>query len=949
MSGFPEYAGSVNIRGRLPADSDPPIRTTMVQLGHGSAARRGRMSVPVRCGSYRARISRAVNSARAVLLGVAWAVPALMAVCGADAQVVWQESAAPRATERVVHRFDFDERDKGNLEDVPKFWEVFRPPGFPHYAGGSFDFDVGHEAPPSFHLRSEGRNAAFQYVGPDTRVRENSEYRIEGWIKADRLEFARACLSAFYVDRSGDVLLDTFVRSPYLGGDSDDWQRVSVHLSAAPSEALAVGVIVWVVQQSVWDRSVRPHHYIPRRDVLGGAWFDDLTVYRLPRVELASAVDGNVLRDASSRRLLVTLADHDDPSLVGTLLIRDAGGSLVESHAFPVVLDANAEPHRVSVEHLEPGLYRAELNVDAQGEALLTRTLDFVCLAPRLGSKDRIARSFGIALDPYMRGDPLIEEQMLLAQGAQTVSVPVWTGRPEPLPNAAGRRKLDRMFQTLVRHNYSLVAVLHGAPGPILQSAGAYAPSLVDLLSTGSEVWEPHLSLVAAPYAGLFRWWQIGADGDGGILFAERRDDVFDNVRSALRTYITSPVLGAPAYAGVAAPQGIKGVERITVSMDAPVPESSFAQLLGDWRGAGFEAVSARVDAHDAEVFDRVGRLAQWARRMILARHAGARTVFTAQTWRVRETPGGMVTEPDERFVLLRTMADLIGDASPGPALALPSGIRSVSFRDAAHSVVVFWNESGGAEPVRVPVQLGSARRQISLWGVESPLERDPSGRSIVTVTSMPVIVDGVENWLLDFMTSLSVKPAAIQSGDETIQLTFDWEYRGSRGIAGHVEFVVPDSWHILPSGRDFRLVPNRIERMEATVRLPPTEAAGLKTLSAVVRLSEPSYQIEIPLSLEVGLDGLRVWEAAYVDGNQLILRHSLTNNSDQTVDFRSAASVPGRERQYRPFTGLKPGDTQTALYRFENGRDLIGRRVSLVLREMNDGRRTHTLETEVP
>ena len=62
---------------------------------------------------------------------------------------------------RIVHRFDFDERAAGNLEDIPKFWERVRRPGFPHYAYGVFDLTVGRPAAPSFYLNSEGRSVAY--------------------------------------------------------------------------------------------------------------------------------------------------------------------------------------------------------------------------------------------------------------------------------------------------------------------------------------------------------------------------------------------------------------------------------------------------------------------------------------------------------------------------------------------------------------------------------------------------------------------------------------------------------------------------------------------------------------------------------------------------------------------------------------------------------------------
>ncbi len=50
-----------------------------------------------------------------------------------------------KGTHRVVHRFDFDEREEGNLEDIPKYWEPFRPPGFPKFTAGRFDFGTGRD------------------------------------------------------------------------------------------------------------------------------------------------------------------------------------------------------------------------------------------------------------------------------------------------------------------------------------------------------------------------------------------------------------------------------------------------------------------------------------------------------------------------------------------------------------------------------------------------------------------------------------------------------------------------------------------------------------------------------------------------------------------------------------------------------------------------------------
>ncbi len=106
---------------------------------------------------------------------------------------------------------------------------------------------------------------------------------------------------------------------------------------------------------------------------------------------------------------------------------------------------------------------------------------------------------------------------------------------------------------------------------------------------------------------------------------------------------------------------------------------------------------------------------------------------------------------------------------------------------------------------------------------------------------------------------------------------------------------------------------------------------------------------MEIPLPIEVGLTALEVSGMAVIEGDGLVVQHTVTNVSDEVLHFRGAAQVPGRQRQYRPFSNLRPGDTQTVEYRFSNGRDLSGAQVRVGLREMNDGARTHALQITVP
>ncbi len=223
---------------------------------------------------------------------VAW-VALLMAVPAVCRGQAVDESERPPLLRRVVHRFDFDERELGNYESVPMHWTRVQGAQFPGFSLGAFDADVGRTAPPSFRLGTDGRNVGLWYHGPATEVRPNSEYLIVGWIRPDRLVHARASLSAYYLDCQGLPIEGTqafgrLVGDDALGGGPGAWQRVGIHLPAGPPEARTIGLTAWVVQREVWDHTPRPHRHIEPQDIDAGAWFDDITIYRMPPAVLAA-------------------------------------------------------------------------------------------------------------------------------------------------------------------------------------------------------------------------------------------------------------------------------------------------------------------------------------------------------------------------------------------------------------------------------------------------------------------------------------------------------------------------------------------------------------------------------------------------------------------------------------------------------------------------------------
>ncbi len=895
-----------------------------------------------------------------------WVAPCIVSACAHGAAIEVSAVSTSEATsidhiqtriesfpsDSVVHRFDFDERSKGNLEDLPKYWEPFRPPGFPQFAVGSFDPLVGHAAPPSFHLSSSGRNIAYQYAGPETPVRPDAEYRIEAFIRPDHLQHARVCLSAHFVDSRGEPLLETIVRTSYLG-DTDrenDWVAVDLYLPPAPDKATTIGLIAWVLQESTWNTEAVLRRHISPIDVHAGAWLDDITIYRLPQARLTTDVPGNVLTAEDPRNIHIVLADSDERALAAQLEIIDAEGQGVVDHLLSTPPDDHRAAIRVSVASLNPGFYRAKLSVQNGGKTVLSRSLDFLLLPPRLrATNEGLSKSFGVVIDPRSRVDRAAELELLRRQSARSVKLPIWTGVNEESPDYESSRATERFLRDLAKDRFLITGVLWGPPSAIVRSHGAYQQPLVDLLAGSREGWENELATEAAPAASVIHWWQIEPDGETVLNHADSFATAVAQFRDALQRYITVPRVSAPIQISDQPDSSTLPVEQFTVSVPSGTALEGMGDRIHKLKSESKQLVSSYVSPLSADLYDRQPRFGEWAQRLIAVRHAGADVVYTPQMWRSRATAQGMVTEPIEEYLVLHTIGEILANASPGPTIRVADGIHCKAFELTDTAVLAVWDDHAPPEGRNLPIQLGQARRQIDLWGHSSPLSRDDAGRHQLRVSPTPVFVDGVETWLVELMNSVSFSPSHVESGTELVRHQLEFNYRGSQAVTIQGVLVPPEGIEVSPRTFALSVRPGQPQTIPIEVRYAHNAPAGRKDFVARLTLLSPPYILEIPLSVDLGLSDIEVSGSAVVEHGALILSHVIRNHSSATLSFRSTAVAPGRERQYRPITNLAPDATQTVEYRFHDGTEFVGRHIYLALRELNDGPRQHNLQLTVP
>lgn len=846
---------------------------------------------------------------------------------------------------RVVHEFDFDEAQFGNMEDIPMFWNPLEMADFPSFTKGEFDRSIGRTAPPSFYLSSAGRNVAFVYSGPDTRVRPGASYRVEGYIRSDRLEQGRACLAVHFVDRDGKALLDRTVRSNYVGGptSNDEWTRVELSLPPAPHEAHAIGLTAWVLQERLWNGESGTRRPIDRVDVHAGAWFDDITVSRMPMIGLSSSSLGNVLPAGRTRELRILLNDPDVQELTGKLEVKDAAGVAVQHATVRQDASTGGGVHRVSVDALLPGLYHAELTVFAANGGSDRRRLTFALLAPRLQGEDLAPKSFGVVMSDAVLSDGQVESDLVSQQGVRSLKFPVWPpwGSNDSPTSAEG---LELFLTELNRRGITPSAVLAGPPAGVVRAGRWLENPLLEVLGSSATEWTEELSRVAAPYAGSFRWWQLGADALPLPGRTTRMTSAATNLRAALGTFMTGPQISSVGVSLDDPTRDRLPVEHLTVALGRDVD----TDWLGDWfRGyasAGYEQVSLFVPPLPEVGFDRLARLADWAQRVVSARHAGASIVYAPQPWTTRDQSGAAVTEPGETYLLLRTIADVLGEGRPGPRMFVGEGVRALTFESGSDAIMALWDPTAPPEGRVATVQLGKASRMIDAWGRVSRVERNADGMHLITLSPMPVFVDGVDRWIVDLGTSISLSPDRVTSGTEMVLHTLKIGGGGAASVSGQGTIQGPSTVEISP--RDFVLRGSTEPTLaEFTARYSHTEPAGRKKFLVRLTVGADRRVLEVPVYVELGLDDVEVAGGSILEGDDLVLQHVVSNRSEKTLSFRGSAGVPGRERQYRPISNLAPGETQTVEYRFTAAADLIGRNVRLMLRELNDGPRTHTLE----
>jgi hypothetical protein len=807
-------------------------------------------------------------------------------------------------------------------------------------------------------------------------------------LKTAGLNYDGAWVELALLDAEGNVL-QNHSSTPLT--NCPDWRTISLGPFAAVNSQVTQAMVTLHLQPLG-----------KREDLTGRAWFDDLRIVRLPRMQLTSnsptglytkrdaaelvcAVSGIRVRNP---RVRFELFDQKGRRLAesSTALLSAQDAAKWATKELPA--DGYAGQASWSPPFPDFGFYRvtASLLAEDSPEALLDRTQSLALLRP-LAPPTR--SEFGWTLpggeEPLTFG-PLA---MLLGQsGLGWAKMPVWYD-----PNETAKADRIAWFaEQLSIQGIDLVGVLDQPPPELRAVFRGQGRLPASSVFAEPELWQPAVGPIMTRLSLKVHWWQLGNDSDVSFVGYPQLESKVTEIKRNLEQYGQQIHLGINWRWIYAAPKasGQRGApwaylsygvepqltaEEIAAYLTAPAPGERSApserEVSSTKAGSTPQALSTRTTPvsinRSAANARRPGasprswlliaplargeysnevRVQDLVQRLLATKMNGAHAVFLPQPFHDEQGIMNADGSPGELFVPWRTTAMLIGGTEYLGPLQLPGGSTGHMFARDGRAVMAVWGE----RPATEYVFLGDEVEQIDVWGRGTkPVLRQQDGRQLheLHIGTLPTFVTGLSEAVARWQAALAfVNPqlSSVAGREQLVMLRLKNTF--AQGVAGELTLHAPKSWGFDPRPTRFKIS----EGEEQLVPLPVTLMADANSGPQPVRLDFDvvGYHFSVHRTLQLGLDDVQVEVTSQLrkDGALLVLQH-LTNLSDRPLSFQCVLFAPERRRETRQIINLGR-DRTTLAFVLPHGEQLIGKKLWLRAEEIGGSRvLNYTLQAE--
>ena len=871
----------------------------------------------------------------------------------------------------VIKTFDFDERPRGNYGSTPMYWDRMGGEGLPRYSAGQLDDDIGHTAPPSFRFDLQGGSIIYEYGLNDLTVLDEDDYFITGQIRAVGLHESHAFIHVYLVDRlhqpiAGSDRLSKLIQSINPPEGDEPWQRVEITMASDFPEAHALWLRLWVLQDHAWrSESTSEVDPIVRQDVRGQVWFDDISVYRLPRVRLGLSEPGGIISVDEPATFELDVRNSTSETLNFHLNITDHDNREVYSTNHEVSPHADTPVH-MPVPPLETGQYRAQLQLFAGNTPLHQRSICFAFL-PELPPKHINHPDFGVDLGLWLGGGNFVGATRLIKElrcGAVKIGTPIVSNL-----SADSAVIYFNQIRDLTR---ALLNERIRTTGVFIQpreSEGTFDSSISPGGIFTAKECETLLGPILAPLGNLMLSWQLG-DEQSRLGQDELWEPAkLQELRQKLRQFMTTPNLVLPCSVfdttvisrdtteSPARYNTAGRPEAISIHIPAHLPTSALPEQLS-FLGTRPEEPPGGVppserwlmlDSHDRQL-PREQRLTDLAQRLILAKVLGPERIYIPAPF-AQSTSGGQPDwYPTDEYIILRTLFHFLSGkeiAAVVPVWEQDGILLIFADQESACALVWTWRARPPAEPIGL--YLGPEPTLIDLWGRQTVLELQ-DGRAMVPLSSMPLIIDHIETSLALLQASFLVEPAFVQLHNPEPRPVLRLRNHYERELIGTISFILPEYWCMQPDRISFDLAPGEALQQTLNLELPPRQIAATIPIDVNVELESPITDVlkfEVPIT--VGLQNIQVDVRTYWEEDGLVVDQVLYNQTSQPVSFSAYCRAPLRSQLEGAFLDVGPGERQIQSYFYPSSRSLAGSSLLVGVREIQGHRSLDQLVEILP
>lgn len=866
--------------------------------------------------------------------------------------------AAPLVTRpvnagRVVKLFDFEERadvtrPDFNPEAVPQNWfraqadPPERPrPGFPQHNRAAYDLAVAYSGRVSIKLPTAGGSTALRLGARVLPVFAAPDYAVTAMVRTEGLTHARAVLWAQLLDGTGQPVAASARQSEPLQSPGD-WSPIGLTIPGGFAAAAFIQVELQLLQPEQLGTVASSKHAVPQQDLSGAAWFDDLRIVQLPRVDLHTQSPTGVFAGdlpATGPLLSAIVSDLSGEELHAAITLADIDGGVIgrEERALP----AGGGAINWSPPLPRWGWYRATLELRSAAAAVGSTTCDLLWLPespPRFSrtSSDQTPRRLGLQTEGMLDWEPALVAGVVRAVGAGSVAIPLPAIGDSSTLTARGLAGVRHLVDDLLSDRREVSLALTRLDPALARDQRLDPADVTGLLARREAVWLPSLRGVLDQYGQRVQRWQITLPRGAGELPPGSLAAPLENFRETLQRFVPGPIVRLAWRADWSPPPAGRGAApALDVLVPGSFPPAALRALTGQWMtGPGAQGLSLQVEPPDAffgpraavtDTFQRVIEI--WA---AIPPDQPAPRLMLPRPWRRVGNVNAGRLDPDPRLALWRTLADHLARRRVVGTLPTPPGVVAHVLADEAppgerSGAIVLWNAAADPARARVSAYLGEGPiTRIDAFGNRTPVKpADASGLYQLETEPTPAFIEGIDPELVLFWPGLKIEPqfvpAIAAEHRRELVLVNPWPER----VTGEVQLVPPpgragrNSWRFTPvSPMAFSLGPGQTQRLPFAFSFGAAQESGAVAIHAVVRLNAArSYgPLKVTLPITIGLPDLDLSPSAVLapnaDGPDVVVLASVSNTGDQPRTLQISVQAPGRPVLQQPVSNLAPKES---------------------------------------